>query len=60
MVDNLGLWFFYCYIQFYLVDGMFVFLNEFFFRLFFVLEGFLKCGNFENNGNYSNVYNVVF
>lgn len=25
---------------------MFIFLNEFFFRLFFVLEGFLKCGNF--------------
>lgn len=57
--DNPGLWLLHCHIQLHSADGMSVLLNESFSRLPPVPEGFPKCGNFENNGNYSNAYNVV-
>lgn len=57
--DNPGLWLLHCHIQLHSADGMSILLNESFSRLPPVPEGFPKCGNFGNDGNYSNVYNVV-
>lgn len=47
-VDNFGLWLMYCYIEFYVINGMVMILNEFFIKLFRMLINFLICRDFKN------------
>lgn len=46
-VNNLGLWFLYCYIEFYVIYGMGLLFNELFVNVLKVFLGFLICSNFE-------------
>lgn len=46
-VDNFGLWIMYCYIEFYVFDGMVMFFNEFFFYFLKIFKYFLICGDFK-------------
>lgn len=47
-VINLGVWFMYCYIDKYMVEGMVLMFNEFFENLYDLLKDMLICYSFKN------------